>query len=90
MGKTIKRDIPILKLMTKLKGEDFKAMVDTLQDDTVDNVCECVFNLIYNPSLKIGNEKRTKLKSTLKLNVLFTNLKIWLIKNSPYLNDVKL
>ena len=31
--------------MAKLKGEDFNAMVDTLQDDTVDNVCECVYIL---------------------------------------------
>ena len=70
MGKTIKRDIPILKLMTKLKGEDFKAMVDTLQDDAVDNVCECVFNLIYNPSLKIGSRKKNQIKKYIQLLII--------------------
>ena len=54
----IKKDIPLLKVLTKLKGEDFKAMVDTLSDDSVDNVCECVYNLIYNPSLKIASRKK--------------------------------
>ena len=83
MGKTIKRDIPILKLMTKLKGEDFKAMVDTLQDDTVDNVCECVFNLIYNPSLKIGSRKKNQIKKYIKTKCSIHKLKNLADKKQP-------
>jgi hypothetical protein len=79
----IKKDIPLLKVLTKLKGEDFKAMVDTLSDDSVDNVCECVYNLIYNPSLKIASRKKTHLRKFIKSKCSIHRLKNIADKKQP-------
>ena len=79
----IKKDIPLLKILTKLKGEDFKAMVDTFNDETVDNVCECVYNLIYNPALKIGSKKKTNLKKFIKTKCSIHRLKNIADKKQP-------
>ena len=75
MVKHIKKDIPLLKILSKLKGDEFNTVLDNLHDDNVDNVCECVYNLIYNPSLKLGSRKKTKLKKFIKTNCSIHRLK---------------
>ncbi len=67
----IKKDIPLLKVLTKLKGEDFKAMVDTLSDDSVDNVCECVYILFIIHHLKLLLERKHTCENSSSQNVLF-------------------
>ena len=83
MVKNIKNDIPLLKLLTKLKGEDFKTMIDTLNDDTVDNVCECVYNLIYNPTLKMGSRKKNHIRKFIKSKCSIHKLKTIADKKQP-------
>lgn len=79
----MKTDVPMLKLLAKLKGEDVKTMVDSLPDHSVDNVCECVFNLIYNPSLKISKQKKNKLKNYMKSKCSIHRLKTIADKKQP-------
>jgi hypothetical protein len=78
----LKKDFSMLKILTKLKAREFKSMVDNLPDDTIDNVCECVFNLIYNPTL-LSKGKQNKLRSFIKSKCSIHRLKNIADKNQP-------
>ena len=78
----LKKDISMLKVLTKLKSREFRSMIDNLPDDTVNNVCECVFNLIYNPSL-LSKGKQNKLRSFIKSKCSIHRLKTIADKKQP-------
>lgn len=79
----LKGDIPLITTLTKLKESDFKAMINKVPDHTIDNICECVYNVIYNPSLKIGARKRNKIRNFIKQNCSPNRLKTISSKKHP-------
>ena len=40
MPREIKKDLHLLKMLSKRKGDEFKNVIGSLSDDTVDNVSE--------------------------------------------------
>jgi hypothetical protein len=69
-----KNFIPILKIMKKLSGEDLNSFLDHLNDTSIDNVCECIFNVV-NTDLKLSKAKRLKLRNHVKKNCCLSNIK---------------
>jgi hypothetical protein len=65
---TKKNLIPILKAISKMNVTDYCYCLDNLNDSSVDGICECVYNIIFN-DLKLSLRKRNALKNILKLNV---------------------
>ena len=66
--------LSILKIMKKLTGNDLQSFLDHLNDDSIDNVCECVYNVV-NTDLKMSKAKRMKLKNHVKKNCCLSNIK---------------
>ena len=62
-----KKFIPLLNVLTKLKHNEISDIIDFLNDDAIENICECVYNVI-NTDLKIPNKKRNKLNYFIKTN----------------------
>lgn len=69
-----KNFVSVLRVLKKVKGDDLKSMLDSLSDQSIDNVCECVFNVI-NTDLKLSRAKRLKLKNHIKKNCCLANIK---------------
>jgi len=57
--------VQFLQICQRLKGNEFEALIDHLNDQSIDNICECVFNVI-NTDLKIPKHKRAKLRHHIK------------------------
>lgn len=83
MPRDIKKDIHLLQMLSKMKGDQFSGVLDSLTDETIDNVCECVYNVIYNPSLKISSRKRANLKKFIKSKCSIHKLKTISDKKQP-------
>lgn len=79
----LKKDITLLKMLSKLKPNDFKEMMSSVADSTIDNICECVYNLIYNPSLKMNARKKSKLRSLIRSKCSVRRLKNISNKSQP-------
>ena len=79
----VKKDLHLLKMLSKMKGDEFKNVIGSLSDDTVDNVCECVYNVIYNPALKITSRKKNNLKKFIKSTCSIHKLKTISDKKQP-------
>ena len=62
---TKKNLIPILKAISKMNVTDFCHSLNNLNDSSVDGICECVYNVIFN-DLKLSPRKRNALKITLQ------------------------
>ena len=72
----IKKDfLHILKLCKKLKPEEFNSFLDHLSDNSVDSICECVYNVI-NTDLKLSSAKRRKLKNHIVSKCNTKNIKL--------------
>jgi hypothetical protein len=65
--KAKKKYIPLLKVLQKLKPEDVTSVMDFLTDDSIDNICECVYNIL-NTDLKLTPKKKSHLKKFIKSN----------------------
>ena len=57
-------------------------MIDNLGDDKVDNVCECVYNLIYNPKV-LTKTKQGRVRNFIKKNCSIHRLKKIANKSHP-------
>lgn len=67
-----------LKFYTKLKKipkKSYKHIVQHLDDDSIDLICECVYNVLYN-DLKLTKLKKQKLKDKLHEHCCLKNLKV--------------
>ena len=64
MKKTqIKKYLPLLKLLKKLKADDKKTLLHFLDENGSDIICECIYNSIRNTT--IPHLHRKELKKTL-------------------------
>lgn len=59
-----KKFVPLLNALKKIPGADVGEIVDFLQDDAVEQICECVFNLIHTP-LNLSKKKKCHVKNYL-------------------------
>lgn len=66
--------VSVLKMMKNLGSADVKDVIEHLNDDSIDNLCECVFNVI-NTDLKLSKAKKMKLRNHIKKNCCLSNLK---------------
>lgn len=57
--------LSILKLFRKLKTDEVEALIEHLTDNTVDSICECVFNVL-NTDLKFSKRRTAYLKRHIK------------------------
>ena len=64
----------VLKMMKNLGSADVKDVIEHLNDDSIDDLCECVFNVI-NTDLKLSKAKKMKLRNHIKKNCCLSNLK---------------
>lgn len=69
-----KRLIPILKSLSKMKGNDVEHSVECLSDDTIDGICECIYNVIFT-DLKLSPQKKSLLKRHIKQKCSVERLK---------------
>lgn len=81
--------LSILKLFRKLKTDEVEALIEHLTDNTVDSICECVFNVL-NTDLKFSKRRTAYLKRHIKKNVMYIELKQFQIRRYQYLRDEKL
>ena len=65
--------IPLLKILKNMKLETRNVLLDFLSDESIENVCECVYNSIHT-DLKLAKKKKLKLKKFLKTNCNVHNL----------------
>jgi len=66
--------IPVLKMMKNLGSSDLRDVIEHLNDDSIDNLCECVFNII-NTDLKLSQAKKRKLRNHIRKNCCLSNLR---------------
>jgi hypothetical protein len=62
-----KKYIPLLNVLKKLNPKEMEGILDFLNDDAIDNICECVYNVIHT-DLSLPNKKKSKLKNFIKSN----------------------
>lgn len=60
--------------MKNMGSHDIKDVLDHLNDDSIDNLCECVFNVI-NTDIKLSRAKKQKLRSHIKKNCCVANIR---------------
>lgn len=65
--------------LKKIPRKSFKHIIEHLDDDAIDLICECVYNVLYN-DLNLSKIKREKLKNQLHTHCCLKNLKM--ISNS--------
>jgi hypothetical protein len=79
--------IPLIKAVSKMDHSELSHTIDCLNDETIDGICECVYNVIFT-DLNLTAKKKTSLKSILKKLVAQKKLKKFLLRLILYLKDV--
>lgn len=74
--------LQILEIVKKLKGKHFSNLIDHLSDQSVDHVCECIYNVI-NTDIGLTKKTKIKLKKHIKDNLSHKHLKKISNKNTP-------
>ena len=74
--------IKILKQVKKMSGKDFASFIKNAEDHVIDDLCECVFNVI-NTDLKFKKKKKTCLKKHIHSNCSKVRLKKIMNKKIP-------
>lgn len=62
-----KKYLPLLQVLRKLDAKDVSSVVDFLTDDAIDNICECVYNILHT-NLNLSSKKKAYLKRFIKGN----------------------
>ena len=85
MKTTINKDfVNFLKFTKSLKKGEFEHLIDYLSDNSIDHICECVYNVI-NTDLKMNVKKVRKLKTHIRKNMNSKRLKVIANKKIPLL-----
>jgi len=65
---TKKHTLSMIKIIQKLKPEQLDALLDNVSDNFVDELCECVYNVMHSEHVcaKLSKASRTKLKNHIK------------------------
>lgn len=76
--------LTMLKVIKSMKKGDFEKLVAFLNDQSIDHICECVFNII-NTDLKMPKKKLTCLRRHVHRNCNPKRLQAISNKNTPIL-----
>ena len=77
-----KKLLPLLKAINKLKDHERVQIIDYLNDNTINELCECFYNVI-NTDLGFSKHKKTRLKRGLKKCCSLQRIKIITTKSQP-------
>jgi hypothetical protein len=61
------KDLPLIKVLSKLKAEDITPLLDVLPNEATEIICECVYNVLHT-DLKLSAKKKSHLKKFIKAN----------------------
>ena len=71
---TLKKKFNLYQIINKLPSKAIPHLLNHLDDDSVNDICECVYNVIYT-DLKLSNKKKNDLKKKLHKHCCVKNLK---------------
>lgn len=74
VNKEKKKYLPLFRVLQKLNAHDVSDVMDFLTDDAIDNICECVYNII-NTDISLSAKKKAHLKKFIKSNCSIHRLK---------------
>jgi hypothetical protein len=77
-----KQLLNLMKLIRKMNAEEFSHFIDSVNDKTVDDICECVHNVI-NTDLNFNGAKIRHLKKHIKTNCCVKRIKTITNKKIP-------
>jgi hypothetical protein len=77
-----KKYLGLIQLAKKLKPDEFSALLDFIDDSSVDSVCECVFNVI-NTDLKLSAKAKKRLKQHINQKCSLKRIKMITNKRVP-------
>lgn len=78
----LKKILALLRHIEKLRCHDLSEFIDMLNDDHVDNICECVYNVMYT-DMKMGKHRKIKLKRHIIKNCSKKRIQLIANKNVP-------
>lgn len=70
----LKEKIKLYKVLQKLKPDVLKEVIQHLDDNSVDSLCECVYNVIYS-DMSMSQKTKKMLRKKLKKTCSVQNLK---------------
>lgn len=70
----IKKNLPLYESLKKLPKEALKHVIEHLDDDSIDAICECVYNVVHT-NLNMSKKKKSTLKKNLHAHCCLKNLK---------------
>lgn len=62
-----KKTLTLLQSLKRLPPNDIKNLIDHLSDESIDDICECIYNVI-NVDLKLNKKTKHKLKKHIHKN----------------------
>lgn len=70
----IKEVYNLIQNLRKIPGNNLSFIIENLSDHSIDNICECVYNIIHT-DLKLSKRKKNQLKKCIKENCSIPRLK---------------
>jgi hypothetical protein len=80
--KISKEKMDLYKSLHKLKPEILQNVIQHLDDNSIDSLCECVYNVIHT-DLSLSSKAKQRLRNQLKKKCSKKNLKIITTKKVP-------
>lgn len=80
--KLVKEKMKLYSSLHKLKPSVLSDVIQHLDDNSVDDLCECVYNVIYT-DLSLSPRVKQRLRRQLKKNCSEKNLKVITTKKTP-------
>jgi len=77
-----------LRVIKNMKRGEFENVIDYLNDNSIDHLCECVYNVIHT-DLNMKKTKVNRLKAHIKKNMDAKRLKMIANKKTPLLKRRK-
>lgn len=74
--------LKFLQAAKKMKSGEMSNILDFLSDNTIDDICECVFNVI-NTDLRLSRGKKNRLRAHIKKNCNLKRIKCLTNKKIP-------
>lgn len=69
-----KKYLPLLKIISKLKGPEVSELMAHLDDNSINVICESCYNILYN-DLHLSKQKKGQLKRFIRANCSVHRLK---------------
>lgn len=77
-----KKMVHLVKVLSKTNPDNVKQIIDYLSDDAIDDICECIYNVIYT-DLKLSKRKKNHLRKCIKSNCGIKRIKTITSKKEP-------